>query len=85
MAAGIPVVTNKRNGAGEIIQEGENGTVIDSPLEASHAVTMIHYWKKKAGISVKPDLRFLSIDRNVEETMQVLELAAEERRRLRAA
>ena len=31
MAAGLPVITTRQNGAGELLQEGIDGFVIDSP------------------------------------------------------
>ncbi len=79
MAAGLPVVTTAHNGASEIIQAGVNGTVISDPSDTASVVRAIQHWRSKARGRVSPDLNELSLERNVRETMAVLELAAREK------
>ncbi|MGV3771621.1 MAG: glycosyltransferase family 4 protein [Verrucomicrobiales bacterium] len=82
MAAGLPVVTTRQNGAGEIIRPGVNGTIINQANNIDQAVEAVRYWRKQGKVDAAPDLSFLSIDRNVEEIIAVLNHAAEERQRL---
>lgn len=41
MAAGLPVVTSRMNGASEVILEGENGFMIEDPLDSSEIAAKI--------------------------------------------
>ena len=41
MAAGLPVVTSRINGASEVIVEGENGCIIEDPLNAEEIAAKI--------------------------------------------
>jgi UDP-glucose:(heptosyl)LPS alpha-1,3-glucosyltransferase len=41
MAAGLPVVTSRTNGASEVLIEGENGYVIEDPLDATEIAAKI--------------------------------------------
>ncbi|MBI5774658.1 MAG: glycosyltransferase family 4 protein [Verrucomicrobia bacterium] len=79
LAAGLPVVTTAQNGAGELIQNGHNGTVLASPANTDLLLAAIEYWRQHAGrVTTNEDL---SLERNVRETLAVLELAARERQR----
>ena len=79
LAAGLPVVTSTCNGAAEVIEQGINGTVMQDPADIAALVEAIRFWKARPTartVTVKTDL---SIERNVRETVAVLELAAAER------
>lgn len=80
LAAGLPVITTRQNGAGEIIQEGKNGTILDEPDQINKAVEAVRYWKSKGRIMAPADNAWLSIDRNVEQTIEILNLAAREKK-----
>jgi UDP-glucose:(heptosyl)LPS alpha-1,3-glucosyltransferase len=79
LAAGLPVVTTRQNGAHEIIEEGVNGSVVGNPADPWAVATAILTWclRGRSRFSVK--LRTLGLERNVRETIAVLELAARER------
>jgi len=79
LSAGLPVVTTRQNGAAEIIDHGENGTILNEPTDKKELVKAICEWRDRpAGYRVST--RFdLSIERNFSETMEVLELACKEK------
>jgi len=52
MAAGLPVVTSRINGASEMIIEGENGHVIEDPLDPSEIAAKIRSGLEIAGSRV---------------------------------
>ena len=79
LAAGLPVVTSACNGAAEIIEPDINGTVVQNPSDIRALIEATRFWKARPAarpVTVKTDL---SIERNVRETLAVLELAAAER------
>lgn len=79
LAAGLPVVTSAQNGASEVIEDKVNGTVIDDPSDTPGVVQAIAYWwSRRFGA---PPVRAveLSLERNVSETLAILELAAKEK------
>jgi UDP-glucose:(heptosyl)LPS alpha-1,3-glucosyltransferase len=78
LAAGCPVVTSVQNGASELIQEGCNGSVVKNPADIQALIQAISIWpgRKMAHL---PDAADLSLERNVSETLAVLELAAQEK------
>ena len=82
LAAGLPVVTTAQNGAAEVIVEGVNGSVIAQPDDRAAVVAAIRNWHGRGRTSrpVKP-IFDLSLERNVMETLAVLELAAREKQR----
>ncbi len=80
LAAGLPVVTTRQNGAAELIEPGRNGTVIASPADTDAVVAAIRDWAARRRERPVPVSADLSLDRNVAETLAVLELAARERR-----
>ena len=79
LSAGLPVVTTAQNGAAEVIQEGVNGSVIARPDDIAAVANAIRFWRKQSR-PVKTAFD-LSLERNVSETLAVLELAAREQRR----
>ena len=80
LAAGLPVVTTAQNGAAELIEEGVNGTVVDDPANIEEVVEEIAYWWSRRFYVPPVNAAELSLDRNVSETLAVLEQAARERR-----
>jgi UDP-glucose:(heptosyl)LPS alpha-1,3-glucosyltransferase len=79
LAAGLPVITSATNGASEVICEGINGTVVQDPADISAVSRAIREWQTRAARPVTTTFD-LSIERNVAETLRVLELAAAEKR-----
>jgi len=80
LAAGLPVITSRYNGASELIQESENGSVIENPADTGAIIAAVRFWmaqRPRRPVPVKADL---TLERNVAETVAVLELAARERR-----
>jgi UDP-glucose:(heptosyl)LPS alpha-1,3-glucosyltransferase len=80
MAAGVPVVTSAQNGASELIEEQVNGTVIDDPSDLRSVLDAIAYWWSRRFYAPPVPAAELSRERNVSETLAVLEMAAKERR-----
>jgi UDP-glucose:(heptosyl)LPS alpha-1,3-glucosyltransferase len=81
LAAGLPVVTTAQNGASEVITEGVNGSVVDRPDDKAAVVKAIRFWHGKQDRRPVKTAFDLSLERNVMETLAVLELAALEKRR----
>ena len=78
LAAGLPVITTEQNGASEVLKENVNGTVLADPQDVEGALAAIEFWSRNRDkVQVDYDL---SLERNVRETIQVLELAARARR-----
>lgn len=78
LASGLPVVTTRYDGASEWVREGVNGTVLEDPRDTARVVGAIEEWRGRRGARVGLD-RAWALDRNVEETLAVLERAALER------
>ncbi|MCI0535887.1 MAG: glycosyltransferase family 4 protein [Verrucomicrobiales bacterium] len=76
LAAGLPVVTSAQNGAAELIHERVNGTVIEDPSDTRAVVEAIQFWWSRRFGSPPIEAAALSLDRNVRETVAVLESAA---------
>ncbi len=80
MAAGLPVITSASNGAAELIREGVDGTVIANPADVAALSRAIEFWRERRSMPrPRCDLSSLSIERNVTETLAVLEVAASQR------
>ena len=79
LAAGLPVVTSGCNGAAEVIEEGINGTVLEDPSDIGAILDAIRFWRARPNARPVPVKADLSLERNVRETLAVLELAAAER------
>lgn len=80
LAAGLPVVTTAQNGAGEVIEPGVNGHVVADASELAAVVHAIRFWMDRRGAGPVPSRFDVSLERNVAETLKVLELAAKEKR-----
>jgi UDP-glucose:(heptosyl)LPS alpha-1,3-glucosyltransferase len=76
MASGIPVITTKKNGASEIIENGKDGFVINTPLEIDALTEKIRALlspelRKEAGDNARKKAMNLTWDRMTEETLKV--------------
>ncbi len=78
LAAGLPVVTSINNGAGEIISENITGNVVREFWQPEIFAAAMEKWIA-APRRVTPDFAALALERNVTETLAVLELAAREK------
>ena len=75
LAAGLPVVTSKFNGAAEVIEENVNGNVVDNPSNLPILTNAISEWcEHKPGYRVNASYD-ISLERNIRETVKVLELS----------
>ena len=88
MASGLPVVTTRFTGAGELITDGREGFIVDTPEAVSHlAETMALFFDGDRLAEMKSGARLLGeqygCERNLSELMKVLELAAAEKRMTR--
>lgn len=81
LASDLPVITSSLNGASEIITPGKNGTIIPDPRDTDAVAEAIRFWILQRGLAEMPPKDELSLERNVEETLAVLEMAAKEKRR----
>ena len=79
LAAGLPVVTSKFNGAAEVIEENVNGTVVGDPSDLTVLADAIRQWhEKKPGNRVETSYD-LTLERNIRETLEVLELSCSDK------
>lgn len=81
LVSDLPVITSSLNGASEIITPRKNGTVIADPRDTDAVVEAIRHWILQRGQAEMPPKHELSLERNVEETLAVLDMAAKEKRR----
>lgn len=78
LASGLPVLTTAFNGAAEKIVQGQNGHVFASPTEREAIrAAALEWMKRNTRISFSPSQ--LSMDRNVEDTLEVISMAKENR------
>lgn len=81
LAAGLPVVTSGFNGASELIKDGVNGTVLPDPSDLDRLAHALGFWWAQPRWPQSAPEASLSLDRNVIETISLLELVAQEKRR----
>lgn len=79
LAAGLPVITTRQNGAAELIAEGLNGSVIAQPDATTELAAAIAGWAGRRASRPVPTSADLSLTRNVRETLAVLEMALQEK------
>ncbi len=79
LATGIPVVTTIHNGAAELIEAGINGHVLHDPRDLEELAKAVDHWRAGTHKLPVPTLPPLDLEVNVEETLRVLELAAQSR------
>ena len=75
LAAGLPVVTSTNNGAAEIIRENVTGSVVKEFWRPEILAEAIKKWMERPR-RVQTNTAEFSLERNVSETLAVLELAA---------
>lgn len=76
MASGLPVITTKKNGASEIIEDGKDGFVINAPLEIDAIAEKIKLllnskMRNEMGNMAREKSKKLTWDRMTEETLRV--------------
>ena len=76
MASGVPVITTKKNGASEIIEDGKDGFIINTPLEIDALTEKIRdllnpELRKEAGVKARKKAMNFTWDRMTEETLRV--------------
>ena len=82
LAAGLPVITTRHNGFGEIIEHGVEGEVIEDPREIGALARALEKWsdaERRAAVRarlVEKGARF-SIEENVRATLAIVEKARE--------
>ena len=81
LACGLPVITTKFNGASELMQDGRDGYVLDSPDETdrlAHALTRLldPDLRHRMAASARPAVREHSLEQNFREMMAVIEKVA---------
>ncbi len=86
LSVGVPVVTTTSNGFSEIIESGVHGEILDRPDDVSALANAIQHW---TSLSQREDIRTAcvaraqqyTVDRNVAETLKVLEEIHSENRK----
>ena len=68
----------KHDGAAELVNEDETGTILHNPADPAEIRGAIRYWKKRQTKITPPHGHNLCIERNLAETLEVLEIAARE-------
>lgn len=81
LAVDLPVVTTCFNGAAELLRDGKTGTVISDPADTAQLVHAVERWHARRGQTETTPDHELSLERNVNETLEILELAAAEKNR----
>jgi glycosyltransferase involved in cell wall biosynthesis len=79
LAAGLPIITTACNGACELIDEGVNGTVLHDPSDTARVVEAIAFWSARRFHIPPVRAEDVSLERNVSQTLAVLEMAAKEK------
>lgn len=77
MAAGMPVVTSRFNGVAELLDNGQNGFVVDDPLDTAAITAALERLalpavREQLGEEAYRTVLPLTVERNVRETMEVL-------------
>ncbi len=76
MACGLPVVTTRFNGAGELIERGRTGDVLQDPGDEVELAVAISKWTPKearaaASIAAREQMLAHTIDHNIEAVVAV--------------
>ena len=85
LACGRPVVTTRFNGAGELMEDGREGFVLDSPLQADLLTDAMRRLldpalRERMGTAAHETAKQYPIERNFREMMAVFEKAAERKK-----
>jgi len=82
LASGLPVITTACNGASELIEHRVNGSIIQRPDDISAALLETLYWMSVRHHHLPAiSLAELSLERNVAETLTILERAAADKQK----
>ena len=81
MAHGLPVITSRFNGVAELVCQGENGFILDNPLDhvtlAAHIRSLADRNRRsKIGQRAAKTAAGFTMERNVRETLEVIYSAA---------
>jgi UDP-glucose:(heptosyl)LPS alpha-1,3-glucosyltransferase len=76
LASGIPVITTKHNGSGEIITDGREGFVIGDPGKVAELAEKISYFfdgkaRKEASVNARRRAEKHSVERNYAEILKI--------------
>ena len=82
LASGLPVITTRSNGFGEIIDEGVHGSIVDNPANLVALRDAIGFWsdssRREAARSANIERASqFDISKNVAQTLEILTRAAE--------
>jgi UDP-glucose:(heptosyl)LPS alpha-1,3-glucosyltransferase len=80
LAAGLPVITTRSNGASELIEPGVHGEILSDPADIGAMVQSIQRWRQRPPTRVVTPAGVLSLQENAAQTLRVLELALERKR-----
>jgi len=85
MAAGLPVVTTTVNGASEVLREGESGFLLEDPLDAAALADRMEKLlspdlRQRMGEQARRIAEAYTVERNAQETLEVLDSAWRARR-----
>jgi UDP-glucose:(heptosyl)LPS alpha-1,3-glucosyltransferase len=80
MAAGLPVITTAVNGVSEVIRDGVSGFVVDDPMDDAGIAERMERLlsvdlRRRMGEEARRAAEGLTMERNAEETLSVLEEA----------
>jgi UDP-glucose:(heptosyl)LPS alpha-1,3-glucosyltransferase len=89
LAAGLPVITTRCNGASEIMTDGQDGLLLDTPADVARLADRMGYFLEphrtvQMGRQARSLAEQFPWDRNISAMVRVLELAAEEKRQNQA-
>ena len=79
LAAGLPVVSTAQDGSSELIREGVNGSVVQNPADRAAVFAAVGFWMQNPAPHPVKIALDISINKNVSETLSILELAAKEK------
>jgi UDP-glucose:(heptosyl)LPS alpha-1,3-glucosyltransferase len=82
LACGLPVITTRSNGFSEIIEDGINGSIINSPAKLSGLRDAIRFWsdlsrRDAARVANIARASQFDISKNVAQTLEILTRASE--------
>lgn len=80
LAAGLPVLTSRHNGAAEWIIEGENGHVLPDPADIPALEAAVRHWMARPAARPVTAPHPLELEANVRATLEVLERSHAEKR-----
>ena len=77
LAGGLPVITTRSNGFSEIIEDGLQGSIVDSPANLVGLRDAIHFWsdRSRRNATRSPNIERASqfdISKNVAQTLEIL-------------